>query len=68
MIAARIACRLVRKLTKPAALWLTERAMRASAEEAHRLMSMRTDLASLEKNERKREVALAERRNAIRGW
>ena len=68
MIAARIARRLVRKLVKPFALWLAERALRASEAEADRLMNMRTDLALLELTERRHQVELAARRNKIRNW
>lgn len=68
MTAARIARRLVRKLIKPAALWLTDRSLRASAYEAARLLQMREDIAGLVNNERRREVVLVERRNHIAGW
>jgi hypothetical protein len=68
MIAARIARRLVRKAMKPAALWLTDRALRASAGEAARLLQMREDLVSLVRTERIREVRLMARRKQIAGW
>ena len=66
--AARIARRLARKLIKPAALWLTDRALCASAYEAARLLQMREDLVGLVNSERVREVRLIERRNEIRHW
>jgi hypothetical protein len=68
MIAARIACRLVRKAMKPAALWLTDRALSASAGEAVRLLQMREDLVSLVRTERIREVRLMARRKQISTW
>jgi hypothetical protein len=68
MNVTNIARCLVRKIAKPVALWLTDRALRASAAEAHRLMTMRTDLVGLELNERKREVVLAARLKQIRNW
>jgi hypothetical protein len=68
MIAARIARRLVRKAMKPAALWLTDRALTASAGEAARLLQMREDLVSLVRTERIREVRLMARRKQISTW
>jgi hypothetical protein len=68
VIAARIARRLVRKAMKPAALWLTDRALTASAGEAARLLQMREDIVSLVRTERIREVRLMARRKQIAGW
>jgi Asp-tRNA(Asn)/Glu-tRNA(Gln) amidotransferase C subunit len=68
MTAARITRRLVRKLIKPAALWLTDREMTACAYEAERLLQMREDIVDLVTNERLREVQLIQRRNTIRNW
>lgn len=68
MIAARIARRLVRKLIKPAALWLTDRALEASAYEATRLLQMREDIVGLVNNERVREIELVQRRREINNW
>ena len=66
--AARIARRLVRKAVKPAALWLTDRALTASAGEAARLLQMREDLTGLVRTERIREVRLMARRKQISTW
>lgn len=68
MTAARIARRLVRKIVKPAALWLTDRALTASAGEAARLLQMREDIVGLVRTERIREVRLMARRKQISNW
>lgn len=68
MIAVRIARRLMRKAIKPAALWWTDRALRASAGEATRFLQMREDIVSLVRTERIREVRLMARRRQIQGW
>lgn len=68
MIAARIARRLVRKLAKPAALWLTARALRRAEERAEYLMQVRRQIVPIEHAERLRAVQLVGRRNQIRAW
>jgi hypothetical protein len=68
MIAARIARRLVRKLVKPVALWLAERALREAEDQADFYMHVRSNIIEFEKRARVRTVQLAGRRNQIRGW
>lgn len=68
MTAARIVRRLVRKLAKPAALWLAERALRRAEARAEYLMQMRRQIVPIERAERVRAVQLVGRRNQIRSW
>jgi hypothetical protein len=68
MIAARVARRLVRKIVKPAALWVTARALRRAEARAEHLMQLRRDIVPVERRERERAVRLIGRRNQIRGW
>lgn len=68
MTAARIARRLVRKLVKPAALWLTQRALRRAEERADYFLQLRAQVVPFELRERRRTVELTARRNQIAGW
>jgi Holliday junction resolvase-like predicted endonuclease len=68
MIAARITRRLVRKLAKPAALWLTQRALRRAEARADYFLDLRNQVVPFELAERKRAVQLTARRNHIQGW
>jgi hypothetical protein len=68
MIAARIARRLVRKLAKPAALWLNARALREAEDQADFYMHLRQSVVPMERRQRERAVQLVGRRNQIRGW
>lgn len=66
--AARIARRLVRKLVKPAALWLNDRALRQSEAQFAHFQTMRGLLPHYEQHEKLRQVKLIGRRNQIRTW
>lgn len=66
--AARIARRLVRKLIKPAALWLVELQLAEAEAHADHYHALRGDLVGMEKNMRVHAVVLAGRRNQIRNW
>lgn len=68
MTATRILRRLVRKLVKPAALWLTVRALRRAEARAEHFQRMRAQVVPFEKAERERAVRLIGRRNQIRSW
>jgi hypothetical protein len=68
MIAARIACRLVRKIAKPVALWWNERALREAEDLADFYRYLRQSAAPMERHQRLRAVQLVGRRNAIRSW
>lgn len=68
MIAARIARRLVRKLIKPAALWLADLQIAEAEAQADHYMSLRGDLVGMEKDMRVHAVVLIARRNQIRSW
>lgn len=68
MTAARIARRLVRKIIKPAALWLNDLQLRQSEEQFEHLQLMRGALPQHEQHEKLRQVQLIGRRNAIRSW
>lgn len=68
MIAARIARRLVRKIAKPAALWLTQRALRKAEARADYFLQLRNQVVPFELRERRRTVELTARRNQIQGW
>jgi hypothetical protein len=68
VIAVRIARRLVRRLTKPAALWLNAQQLRRSEVLANHYHELRTELIGMELDMRKQAVVLAERRNQIRTW
>jgi hypothetical protein len=65
---ARIARRLVRKITKPAALWWTNHQLAKTEERAEYFMNMRAQVVPFELRERRRAVELTARRNAIQGW
>jgi len=64
----RIARRLVRKIVKPAALWLNDCALRHSEEKFEDFQAMRGLLPHYEQQEKLRQVQLIGRRNHIRGW
>lgn len=66
--AARIARRLVRKIVKPAALWLNALQLRDAEEDADFYKQMRDNLVVVEKKARVRAVRLVGRRNEIRTW
>lgn len=68
MTAARIARRLVRKLAKPAALWLAELKVAEAEAQADHYMQLRAELVGMELDMRKHAVVMAERRNQIAGW
>jgi hypothetical protein len=68
MTAARIARRLVRKIVKPAALWINARRLAAAEERADHLMHLRADIVPMERAERVRAVQLVGQRNQIRTW
>lgn len=68
MIAARVARRLVRKIVKPAALWLNARRLAVAEERAEHLMHLRAHIVPLERAERVRAVQLVGKRNQIRAW
>lgn len=68
MIAARIARRLGRKIAKPVALWLTQRALRRAEERADYFLQLRSQVVPFELRERRRTVELTARRNQIAGW
>lgn len=68
MIAARVARRLLRKIAKPAALWLAQRRLAAAEERAEHLLCLRAEIVLLERAERVRTVQLVGQRNQIRGW
>lgn len=68
MTAARIARRLVRKLAKPAALWLNTRALARAEARAEHFYCIRVQSVPMELDERKRQVALTARRRQIEGW
>jgi hypothetical protein len=65
---ARIARRLVRKLVKPAALWLATFQIAEAEAQADHYMQLRGDLVGMELDMRKHAVVLAARRNEIRTW
>jgi len=66
--AKRVARRLVRKLAKPAALWMIERQLRSSAAREADVITARGINVSMRQYERKRQVDLIARRNLVRGW
>lgn len=66
--ATRVARRLVRKLAKPAALWLIERQLHSSAAREADVIAARGITVPLARYERKRQVDLIARRNLVRGW
>lgn len=66
--AARIARRLVRKLIKPAALWLADLQIAEAEAHAEHYMKLREDLVDMEKHMRVHAVVLAARREQIRNW
>ena len=66
--AARIARRLVRKIVKPAALWLNALQLRDAEEDADFYKQMRDNLVVVEKKARVRAGRLVGRRNEIRTW
>lgn len=68
MIAARIARRIVRKITKPIALWWTSRQLAQAEERANHFMNMRNQVVPYELRERRRSVELTAKRNQIRNW
>jgi hypothetical protein len=68
MIAARIARRLVRKLAKPAALWLNARALARAEARAEHFYCLRVQSVPMELDERKRQIVLTARRREISNW
>lgn len=68
MTALRIARRLVRKVTKPARLWLNAWQYKQSEEEVVRLNTMREDACYRMRSEYRRQVDLAMRRTEIVRW
>lgn len=68
MTAARVARRLLRKIAKPVALWLNAQALRDAEERADHFYCLRVQSVPLEREERKRQIALTARRNQIAGW
>jgi hypothetical protein len=67
-ISTRVARRLVRKLAKPAALWLAKRALRQAEERADYFLNLRNQVVPFELAERRRTVELTARRNQIEAW
>lgn len=68
MIAARITRRILRKLTKPIALWWTNRQLAQAEERAKYFMDMRSQVVPFELRERRRTVELTAKRNQIQQW
>jgi hypothetical protein len=68
MTATRIARRLVRKLVKPAALWLASFQIAEAEAQAEQYMQLRAELVGMEIDMRKHVVRLAQRRNQIARW
>jgi hypothetical protein len=68
MIAARIARRLVRKITKPLALWWTNYQLARCEYRADHFYVMRVQSIPMELAERKRQIALTAKRRQIEGW
>lgn len=68
MIAARIARRLVRKIVKPAALWLANLQVAEAEAQAEHYQRLRRDLVGMERDMRVHAVRLVGRRNQIQGW
>ena len=65
---SRVLRRLVRKLAKAVALFVTNREIRLSDERTDYLRSLRTSIVPVERQERERTVRLIGRRNQIQGW
>lgn len=68
MTAARIARRLVRKLIKPAALWLAGLQIAEAEAQADHYHRLRDDLVEMEQHMRVHAIVLAARRNEISRW
>lgn len=69
MIAAtRITRRIARKLTKPIALWWTNRQLAQAEQRADHFMNMRMQVVPYELRERRRTVELTAKRNRIQSW
>jgi hypothetical protein len=68
MTPARISRRLLRKLVKPALLWLVEHQLRRANDRADHFYTMRVQSIPMELEEHKRAIALTARRNTIRTW
>lgn len=68
MIAARIPRRLVRKLIKPAALWLNAWLYKQSEEHVDYLRALRLDFAARESRKRICQMKLQRQRERISGW
>jgi len=65
---SRITSLVVRKLAKPAALWLADLQLAEAEAQAEHYMRLRGDLVGMERNMRERAVRLVGRRNQIRRW
>ncbi|MGZ3349145.1 MAG: hypothetical protein ACXU89_09395 [Xanthobacteraceae bacterium] len=68
MIAARITRRIVRKITKPMALWWTNRQLAQAEERANYFMDMRNQVVPFELHERRRTVELTAKLRQIENW
>jgi len=68
MIATRIARRLMRKITKPFALWWTNRQLARCEYRADHFYVQRVQSIPMELEERKRQVALTAKRRQIESW
>jgi hypothetical protein len=68
MITAYAARNLVRKLVKPAALWLNSRQLARAQGRADRYMQLRVKTVPSELRERTRCTRLSLRRKQIQGW
>lgn len=66
--ATRIARRLLRKLVKPAALWLVELQIAEAEAHAEHYRELRADLVGMERGMQQHAVVLIGRRNEIRTW
>jgi len=64
----RVARRLVRKLAKPALLWLNAWRFKRSESEIDRLRALRDDAARAEGIEHLHQVKLQQQRRTIGGW
>lgn len=68
MIAARLLRRLMRKITKPFALWWTLRQLDKTNQRADHFLNLRSEIVPMELRERRRAVQLTARRNHIQSW
>jgi hypothetical protein len=68
MIATRIARRLVRKITKPAALWWINYQLAHAEERAQHFQNLRMQVVPHELRERRRTVELTAKRRQIESW